>query len=80
MRGRCGTVVSYAVAGALSRAQDAMASFVKGASANEELERIVGLFWMLAWHLEIRVWFEWVDSDSNWSDDGAEHGLHRDVA
>ncbi len=53
----------------------AMASFVEGASANEELDRIVGLFWMLAWHLEIRVWFEWVDSESNWSD-----GVSRSLA
>ena len=45
-----------------------MASFVKGASSNPDLERVVGLFWMLAWHLDIRVWFEWVDSGSNWSD------------
>ncbi len=33
----------------------AMASFVKGASKSEQLERIVGLFWMLAWHLDIQV-------------------------
>jgi hypothetical protein len=45
-----------------------MAAFVKGASANEFLERIVGLCWMLAYHLDVRIWFEWVDSDSNWSD------------
>ncbi len=55
----------------------AMASFVKGASANEDLERIVGLFWMLAWHLQVRVWFEWVDSDSNWSD-GVSRLLEKD--
>ncbi len=46
----------------------AMASFVKGTSKSAELEKIVGLFWMLAWHFDILVWFEWVDSDSNWSD------------
>ncbi len=40
----------------------AMSAFVKGASANEHLEHIVGLFWMLAWHLDVQVWFEWVDS------------------
>ncbi len=46
----------------------AMAAFVKGASANQFLERIVGLCRMLAHHLDARIWFEWVDSDSNWSD------------
>ena len=51
----------------------AMASFVKGASKSEQLERIVGLFWMLAWHLDIQVWFEWVDSDSNWSDGASRY-------
>jgi len=55
----------------------AMASFVKGASANEDLEKIVGLFWMLAWHLDVTVWFEGVDSDSNWSD-GVSRDFDRD--
>ncbi len=64
----------------------ALASFVKGASANPALEQIVGLFWMPAWHLDLRVWFEWVDSNSNWSDGvsrefdqdefAARHGFH----
>ncbi len=51
----------------------ALASFVKGASANEDLEIIVAIFWMAACHLQCSVWFEWVDSDSNWSD-----GVSRD--
>ena len=46
----------------------ATAAFVKGASSNEDLERIVGLFWVLAFHLDCSVWFEWVDSKANWSD------------
>ncbi len=53
----------------------AMPSFVRGVSANPDLERIVGLFRMLAYHLDVQVWFEWVDSDSNWSD-----GVSRDLA
>ncbi len=53
----------------------AMASFVKGASSNEHLEAIAGLFWRLTWHLDATVWFEWVDSDSNWSD-----GVSRELA
>ena len=47
----------------------AMCSFVKGASANEHLEKMVGLTWILAFHLRCRFRFEWVDSGSNWSDD-----------
>ena len=46
----------------------AMASFVKGASANEYLEKIVGAFWIAAYHLDCAIWLEWVDSDSNWAD------------
>ena len=46
----------------------AMAAFVKGASRSLELERIVNLFWVLAYHLECVVWFEWVDSRSSWAD------------
>ncbi len=46
----------------------AMASFVKGASANEYLEKIVGTFWIAAYHLDCAIWLEWVDSDSNWAD------------
>ena len=53
----------------------AMASFVKGASANPHLERIVAIFWMSAFLLQSTIWIEWVDSESNWSD-----GLSRALA
>ena len=53
----------------------AMAAFVKGASANEHLERIVAIFWLCCYHLDCGIWLEWVDSESNWSD-----GLSRDLA
>ena len=46
----------------------AMAAFVKGASANPELERIVALFWICRFHLDCGIWLGWVDSESNWSD------------
>ena len=50
----------------------AMASFVKGATANSHLERIVAIFWMCSFHLQATIWIEWVDSEANWSD-----GLNR---
>jgi hypothetical protein len=53
----------------------AMAAFVKGASANFHLERIVAVFWLCCYQLGCSVWLEWVDSESNWSD-----GLSRDLA
>ena len=40
----------------------ALAAFVKGASANAHLERIVGILWVLAHHLQCDIWVEWVDS------------------
>ena len=46
----------------------AMHSFVRGASADPHLERLVGAAWILAFHLRCQIWFEWVDSESNWSD------------
>ena len=46
----------------------AMASFVKGASANAHLERIVAIVWMCSFLLQATVWVEWVDSEANWSD------------
>ena len=53
----------------------AMASFVKGASANAHLERIVAIFWMCSFLLKATIWVEWVDSEGNWSD-----GLSRALA
>ena len=53
----------------------AMSAFVKGTSRALELEKLVNLFWMLAYHLECTVWFEWVDSESNWAD-----GVSRQLA
>ena len=41
---------------------------MKGASRNEHLERIVGITWIIAYHLQADLWFEWVDSESNWAD------------
>ncbi len=56
----------------------AMSSFVKSASSNLHLERMAGLFWILACHLDLQVWFEWVDSGSNWSD-GVSLDLTNDI-
>ena len=46
-----------------------MASFIKGASGDMRLERIVAVYWILAFHLQASVWIEWVQSKSNWSDE-----------
>ena len=41
---------------------------MKGASRNSHLEKIVGITWIIAYHLQADLWFEWVDSESNWAD------------
>ena len=46
----------------------AMPAFVKGASGNPDLERIIVVFWILVFHIECTVWIEWVDSKANWAD------------
>ena len=46
----------------------AMHSFVKGASKNAILERIVNLTWLLSYPCQTHIWIEWIDSDSNWAD------------
>ena len=56
----------------------ATASFVKGSSGNLRLQKIVHLFWMLTYLLEIEVWFEWVESKANWSD-GISRTFEKDV-
>ena len=39
----------------------AMSAFVKGVSGNPHLEKIVGLTWIIAFHLSTTIWFEWVE-------------------
>ncbi len=50
-----------------------MHSFVEGAASVVHLERIVTSMWIIAFHLETDIWFEWVDSGSNWADDLSRH-------
>ena len=53
----------------------ALSAMIKGSSGNQVLDRIVGLFWILTFRLQIRVWIEYVDSNSTWSD-----GVSREFA
>jgi hypothetical protein len=43
-------------------------SLVKGTSGNEHLCRAVELFHMFCFWFKVHVWFEFVDSESNFSD------------
>ena len=52
----------------------ALHSMIKGSARSEWLDRSVALFHFLAFHHDVHVWFEFVDSESNWSD-----GISRDL-
>ena len=49
-------------------------SLIKGTSGNEPLGRAVELFHMFSYWFKVHVWFEFVDSDSNFAD-----GISRDL-
>ena len=49
-------------------------SLIKGTSSNPHLGRAVELYHMFCYWFQVDVWFEFVDSDSNYSD-----GISRDL-
>jgi hypothetical protein len=53
--------------------QAALAALVKGNSRCEINERLVNHFWCLAYSIDVQVWFEFVDSASNWADGISRH-------
>ena len=52
----------------------ALYAFVKGTSANASVERAAHILHFMACKLNIKFWFEFVDSEANWSD-----GISRDL-
>ena len=53
----------------------AAAAAIRGASGEEDVDRIVQTAHLLWMHLGARVWIEWVDSKSNPSDGLSRLGL-----
>ncbi len=53
----------------------ALSGVVKGTSRHPVLEKLIGLFWILAYRLQIEIWVEYVESDANWSD-----GISRELS
>jgi len=51
----------------------ALCGTVKGGSKNATLAKLIAMTWILCFRLNIRIWFEFVDSEANWSD-----GISRD--
>ena len=54
-----------------------LSAMVKGASGNPVVDRMAITFSLASAYLRTRVWFEYVESDSNWSD-GASRKLYED--
>jgi hypothetical protein len=46
----------------------ALMSLVRGRSDNPDLERMAQMIHLALFHLHCGLWFEWVQSKSNWSD------------
>eukprot|EP00972_Heterocapsa_arctica_P031952 4706337-Heterocapsa_arctica.AAC.1 len=46
----------------------ALDSFVKGISGHAAIDRAAHIVHFLAYKYDISIWFEFVDSQSNWSD------------
>ena len=43
-------------------------AFVKGTEHNSSLDHMAQIVHLLLFHLHSRLWFEWVESKSNWTD------------
>ena len=56
----------------------ALYAFVKGTSANASVERAAHIVHFMAYKLNIKIWFGFVDFDANWSD-GISRELQDDV-
>ena len=73
--------VAFAVSGERQALLDNSASLhalIKGTSGSEHLGRAVELFHMFSYWFEVHVWFEFVDSASNFSD-GISRNLSEDA-
>ena len=53
----------------------ALMSLVRGRSDNPDLERMAQMIHLALFHLHCGLWFEWVQSKSNWSDGISRFGL-----
>ena len=53
----------------------ACAAFIKGSSSSTDVDHLVSVAHLVACRANIRVWYEWVDSDSNISDGLSRQGL-----
>ena len=56
----------------------ALHSFIKGAANDATLERCINLFYFVTYKYDISIWFEYVESKSNWAD-GISRDLCKDV-
>ena len=50
-------------------------SLLKGRSDNEDLDHMAQMIHLLLFHLRCSLWFEWIQSKSNWSDGISRSGF-----
>lgn len=53
----------------------AVCSYVKGSASSLDIERAVHVFYLIRALIKCRIWWEWVESDANWSDGVSRLGL-----
>ena len=53
----------------------ACSSFIRGASRSEDVSEVVAIALLMCQMLNTRIWFEWIDSDSNPSDGLSRAGI-----
>ena len=53
----------------------ALMALVKGTGRNSSLDDIAQMIHLLLFHLQAHLWFEWIESKSNWTDSISQLGM-----
>ena len=55
-------------------------AFIKGSSTSRDVDHLASIAHLVSCRSGIRLWFEWIDSDSNISDGLSRLGVHDEFA
>ena len=53
----------------------AISAFIKGRSGNADLDAMAQRIHLHCYRIDVRIWVEYVESDSNWADGTSREGL-----
>ena len=53
----------------------ALMALVKGTGRNSSLDAMAQMIHLLLFHLQVQLWFEWIESKSNWTDSISRLGM-----